>query len=209
MFTTQQLAEMSMLFFLVAITPGPSMLLGFVVATAKGPGRAMIAGAGLLCGLCLFAALSMLGLGVLLLALPGLMGALKIAGIAYLTWLGLKAIWRAWMSHTGSISAVPVGDDDTATLFKRGFLVALTNPKAILFFAGVFPQFIPADGLLQAKALTAILVFAVAWSSAFAVYATAGGLLQSARLGTRSVVSSNLLTGSIFLGAAALLATRR
>lgn len=204
---TRSLLEMALLFFLVGITPGPSMLLGLAVAAQKGPAKAAVSGAGLLSGLCIYAFLSILGLGVLVLAVPGLMDILRIAGILYLAWLGCQALWRAW-TVPRSVQ-LPVSEDGSTSIFRRGFFVALTNPKAILFFGGVFPQFIPAQGLLDVQALVAVTVFAVAWSTAFAIYAVAGSMLRRASIGARSAVIRDVLAGTVYLSAAAILAVRR
>jgi homoserine/homoserine lactone efflux protein len=80
-----------------------------------------------------------LGLGAILLASEALFSMVKWLGVAYLVYLGVIT----WRSQPRAFE--PQGDDRAATawdLFVRGFLVNMTNPKGIIFFAAIFPQFV-------------------------------------------------------------------
>ena len=80
-----------------------------------------------------------LGLGAILVASETLFSIVKWLGVAYLVYLGIVT-WRAQPR-----AFEQQGDDRAATawdLFVRGFLVNITNPKGIIFFAAIFPQFV-------------------------------------------------------------------
>jgi threonine/homoserine/homoserine lactone efflux protein len=97
----------------------------------------------------------------------------------------------------------------TSAIYRQGFLVAASNPKAILFAAAFFPQFItPGEPQLVQFAilLTTFSVIEVAW---YFVYAVSGKRL-SVYLQRASVMRLfNRLTGGVFIGFAALMATAR
>jgi homoserine/homoserine lactone efflux protein len=121
---------------LLVITPGPTMLMCAANAMNHGPARAMASAAGALSASLVVMALSAGGLGALLAASATAFTALKVVGAAYLIWLGIRMM-RA--------SAPPLREAPAMrgrSLFVQGLLVSATNPKAVLFFAAFFPQFI-------------------------------------------------------------------
>ena len=82
------------------------------------------------------------GLGTLLLASESLFTAVKWLGVAYLLYLGVVT----WRSRPPSLDADAAdGARSAREVFLRGFLVNLTNPKGILFFAAILPQFVDVD----------------------------------------------------------------
>ena len=130
----------------LSLSPGPNGLLALTHGALHGGRKALYTITGGVCGFVAVIALSMFGIGALLQASVAWLTALKIAGGAYLIYLGIE-VWRS----------PPIGDvvrDDAqpvrgSAMFRQGALSALTNPKAILFFAAFLPQFIdPARDLL-------------------------------------------------------------
>lgn len=126
----------------VTFTPGPAVLMAISNSLSVGPRRAMVGSIGNAIGLLAVSAATTAGLGVLLSTSAKAFLVVKLLGACYLVWLGIKQ-WRQ-----GSRMAV-IADGDAAetaglsrrALFLRGVMVALTNPKAILFFTALFPQF--------------------------------------------------------------------
>lgn len=124
------------------LTPGPAVLLAITNGAIHGPRLTAIAILGNITALMAMAAISALGLGAVLLASATLFALLKWIGGLYLIYLGIR-IWR---------SKTLVFDEDVANrsvttgtpfkLFKQAFFIAASNPKAIAFFAALFPQFI-------------------------------------------------------------------
>ncbi len=131
--------------YLITITvllavPGPMTLMALSTSVRYGHAKAFfVILASNVAGL-VFMALSALGVGALLQQQPMLFDGLRYAGAAYLIWLGISA-WRA-----------PVGSYDTNTgsqldfsgskLFFKTLMLGLSNPKGLIFFAALFPQFI-------------------------------------------------------------------
>ncbi|CAN7238356.1 LysE family translocator [Polaromonas sp. LjRoot131] len=139
-----------------ALSPGPGILLAVSNAVAWGPRKTLWSSAGNVLGVFSVSAAAMAGLGTLLHTSAWLFAVLKTVGAVYLVYLG----WRQWTSKT-SMFDTPLPEQSlpgksNAALFRQGLLVALTNPKSILFFTALFPQFIHPEApvLPQFLALT-------------------------------------------------------
>ena len=127
----------------VTFTPGPAVLMAISNSLSVGPRRAMVGSLGNAIGLLAVSAATTAGLGVLLSTSAQAFLVVKLMGACYLVWLGVKQ-WRqgARMSMAnGDAAAAEVAGLSRRALFLRGIMVALTNPKAILFFTALFPQF--------------------------------------------------------------------
>ena len=199
-----------MMTFVVSATPGPNMLLVMSTGARQGLRGAVTSMAGCMTSLMLMLSLSAAGLGALLQAFPAVFDALRLAGAAYLAYLGVQ-VWRSPVQESDPAQGATPGSNLGATLsswalYRQGALVAASNPKAILFAAAFFPQFLnpalpqlPQFGIL----LGTFAVVEVAW---YFVYAASGK--QLARYLQRASVmrAFNRLTGGVFVGFAALMA---
>ena len=143
---------------LVTLTPGPAVLLAISNAVTVGPRRAMISSLGNAAGLFMVSAVAMAGMGVVLATSATAFMLLKLAGAAYLVYLGVRQ-WRSKGNAFEDIQAANPSDRRGSSwrLFGHGVTVALTNPKGILFFSALFPQFLFHDApmLPQFVVLTA------------------------------------------------------
>jgi threonine/homoserine/homoserine lactone efflux protein len=123
-------------------TPGPSQLLMLTNSATNGLRRGLATAAGDLTANALQMLAAGLGLAALIAASGAALTVIKWAGVAYLIWLGLRMIRRA-----GSADPT-LGDRPRASLAQlwgQGFLTSAANPKAVVFFAALFPQFIDAQ----------------------------------------------------------------
>lgn len=133
-----------------AFSPGPAILLAMSNAASRGVGKALLSSAGNALGIFLVSGAAMIGLGTLLRTSFMLFTALKIVGAAYLVYLGVKQ-WRGAgkAAPATALQPEPAATASAAQLFRDGLLVALTNPKSIIFFTALFPQFIqPGEAIL-------------------------------------------------------------
>lgn len=195
--------------FVVSATPGPNMLLVMVSGARYGFRAALATMAGCMTALLAMLSLSAAGLSALLQAFPTVFDTLRLLGAAYLAYLGIQ-MWRAPAGDTPATDAVATYRPDTdAKRFRQGIMVASSNPKAILFAAAFFPQFID-PALAQLPQFAILLVtFIVIETSWYFVYA-AGGQRLSAYLQHHAVVKGfNRLTGGVFIGFAVLMADLR
>lgn len=127
--------------FGLSLTPGPNGLLALTHGMRFGLRRSVATLLGGVTGFLVLIAVSMVGLGALLAASEQAFAIAKWAGVAYLVYLGIKT-WRAPVADPagGRIGGAPRSDPPRA-LFSQGFLVATSNPKALIFFAAFLPQF--------------------------------------------------------------------
>ncbi|RJE82019.1 LysE family translocator [Paracoccus onubensis] len=124
-------------------TPGPSTLLLVNNSLTFGWCRALAALSGDLLAIALLAIFSAIGLGALLVAYPAVFLALRLAGAFYIIWLG----WGQLRSSSPKKAAAVMNMADGGAgllVWLRSFGVGISNPKAVLFFAALFPQFVPA-----------------------------------------------------------------
>ena len=199
-----------MMTFIVSATPGPNMLLVMSSSARFGFRAAIATMAGCMTALLAMMSISAAGLGALLQAFPSVFNMLRWIGAAYLAYLGVKC-WRSPV-HDDMSSGGPHMNEmqkKDGTLFRDGMLVTASNPKAILFAAAFFPQFIdpvvpklPQFGIL----LATFAVIEVSW---YVVYAGSGAKL-AAYLRRASVLKVfNRVTGGAFVGFAAVMAAAR
>jgi threonine/homoserine/homoserine lactone efflux protein len=133
---------------LLVLTPGPTMLMSMTNAIAHGAPKAMASASGSITAALGMILLSSLGLGAVLAASDTAFWILKLVGGAYLIYLGIKTfrspVSSFDMPSTSSLSDASAGMS-MRKLYVQGLLVGGSNPKALLFFAAFFPQFVDAS----------------------------------------------------------------
>lgn len=147
-----QLIAATMVFLLL---PGPGTFCVLTCAAQRGLRGGFISLFGLMLGDAVLMFLAAIGVAALLQAHPALFTGLQYLGAVYLAWLGYKLL-TAKAGESGA--AVPFSQ---AADFRRGFLVTLINPKAIVFYMAFFPLFInPAthQGALTFVTLAAVIM---------------------------------------------------
>lgn len=164
--------------FVLSATPGPNMLHILSRSVELGMRRSVAAMAGCLTALVLLLSASAAGLTTLLLALPGAFEVLRYAGVIYLCYLGIKA-WRSEAAplDVGGGSTLPRAVSPGA-VFRGGFAIAISNPKAILFAAAFLPQFIDAAQPKAPQFAILVATFAVIEASWYCIYAGSGRSLS-------------------------------
>ena len=135
-------------------TPGPSTLFIVDNAVAYGWRRALGALGGDLTAIAMLATLSVVGLGALIETYPSAFLGLRLAGASYILWLGWTFL-RSGVPHAGAAAGEAPSARSALALWLHSFGVGISNPKAVLFFAALFPQFLPANG---GTAVIALLV---------------------------------------------------
>ncbi len=169
MFDSQVLA-FTLLAALMTMSPGADTLL-VVRNVLRGGRRDGIATAvGICSGLYVHATLSALGLSVILMHSAAAFTALKFAGAAYLVWLGLQSLRAA---ARGLPTTLPTATDTprvpASRSWREGFLTNLLNPKVIVFYLALLPQFIGADDPVFRKSLLLAAIHAVEGIAWFAI----------------------------------------
>lgn len=139
--TTQTLAFLLTAVLLTA-APGPDNLMVLSVGMSRGRRPGIAFGLGCALGCLSHTLLAVLGVGALVAASAVTLGVLKLAGGAYLIWLGVQA----WRYAGGSRLAADQGASESlGRLFLKGWVANAINPKVVLFFLSFLPQFVDAS----------------------------------------------------------------
>jgi threonine/homoserine/homoserine lactone efflux protein len=160
MISADRLLAFGAMSFLLIVIPGPSVL--FVIGRALAHGRraALTTVVGNTLGAYVLVAAVAFGIGPIVARSAVVFTALKLAGAAYLIYLGVKA-FRERDSLSAALNADSSQGNTLRTLWD-GFAVGVSNPKTIVFFAAVLPQFLdPGQGHLVVQMLTLGLIFNV------------------------------------------------
>jgi threonine/homoserine/homoserine lactone efflux protein len=199
----------------IALTPGPNNFCGLNNGIRAGVGAALVATVGRVAAFAIFLTISAIGLGAMLLASEAAFTAVKWAGAVYLFWIG----WRAWRSREFGGAALAEGAEaavraaapvSVRAMALQEFLLGITNPKAIILFAAIFPQFIDPAQPAARQFVVLGAVYLVAEFVSTAVYAACGLQIRRVIRTQRGVVRLNRATGGFFMGAGGLLlATHR
>ncbi|HYD78951.1 MAG TPA: LysE family translocator [Paucimonas sp.] len=179
-------------------SPGPAILLAISNSVAYGLRRVVFSSLGNICGGALISSLTMAGLGAVLKTSSLLFGILKLVGAAYLIYLGIRQ-WRSRTSLFARHDAAAPAARNNRQLFMQGFLLALTNPKAILFFTALFPQFLSTkhDLLPQYAIMTGtFMVLSFCSLMSYALLARSAGAWLS---GERNTGLFNRFAGGTFM----------
>ena len=158
MLPTSHLLAFALLSYALILIPGPNVL--FVISRSLQLGRAagLAAVVGGALGIYAQVIAVALGIGALVQRSAAIFAVIKLAGAAYVMYLGVQAVRRR-RSLQAALDR-PVEQRSTARMLRDGFIVGVTNPKAIIFFAAVLPQFAaPSAGHLQLQLLLLGAVF--------------------------------------------------
>ena len=169
------LLAFALVVFVTVATPGPTVLLALTNGSRFGfsMAGAGIIGAGL-SDLVLMTAAA-LGLGALLATSAFWFGVVKWLGVAYLAWIGLQMLRSAGeLGHVAASQRGTRGAGAAVRIFRKSFLVAVTNPKGYLFFAAFLPQFVDMTEPLVGQYVTLAVVFVLIDVAVMAIYAALG-----------------------------------
>jgi len=140
MISIEVLLTFSVAAFLMSISPGPSMLYIMARSIAQGSKGGIVSAMGLAVGGMVHVFATVLGLSAIFKYSPTLYTVVKLAGAAYLIYLGY-CYWK----NSNSINneeIIKIKVKPLLTIFKEGILVEITNPKTALFFIALLPQFV-------------------------------------------------------------------
>jgi threonine/homoserine/homoserine lactone efflux protein len=150
---TQNLAEFIFASVAIILVPGPSVM--FVIARAVAWGRltAWLTALGNALGMLLLSVFIAVGLGPLLQRSELLLIVVQVLGGIYLIYLGFDAL-RHRQAHADDMVKVEEVKPSNYQILRQGFTVGVLNPKALVFFSAVFPQFVdPAVGSITIQLL--------------------------------------------------------
>lgn len=175
--STSTLLAFALAGIVLVVIPGPSVL--FIVGRALAHGRraALTSVAGNTTGAALVVVLVAFGLGAVAAGSAVVFGVIKFVGAAYLVYLGVQMIRRR-----GDLTAVLGSASGAADrrLYWQGVVVGCTNPKVLVFFAAVLPQFVDAGaGSATTQMLVLGLLFALIASVLDSLWGLAAGTVRT------------------------------
>ena len=195
----------------LCLTPGPAVLLVVAQSLTGGLWAGTYAGIGVLLANALYFAISATGIAALLLASGEIFFAIKWVGAAYLIWLGARALIRAGRMRSDEPATAANAEQLSASSARgvtHGFITQAANPKTLLFFGALLPQFIetgaaiaPQIAILGASSILIELCVLLG----YAQLANRGRLLAAPSL----AIGLERVGGGLLIAAGAGLATLR
>jgi threonine/homoserine/homoserine lactone efflux protein len=197
------LATFAILELTLCLIPGPAVLLTVSYALRRGVRAGLAAAGGILAGNTLYFVLSALGIVALLLASYRVFTLIKWAGVIYLAFIGVRAL-LARRGISPDATVLRPGEDRRA--LASGFVTQVSNPKAIVFFAAILPQFIdPHRALLLQIAILTVASFVIELC-VLTAYSLAADRLRRSSAAERASLWIERAGGLVLLGIAARIA---
>jgi homoserine/homoserine lactone efflux protein len=191
----------------LSITPGPAVLFVLSHGVRQGARKSIWASLGILSANAMYFALSATSLGALIIASYDLFFLIKWAGAAYLVYLGLKCF-----SSNSSMLKMPEEKSRAVSNFRiwrDGFLLQGANPKALLFFAAILPQFIEPSYSIPLQILILGASSVVVEFFILLIYGQLAGQTLSLAKNPRFEKISNRIAGGLLISAGLGLARLR
>jgi threonine/homoserine/homoserine lactone efflux protein len=182
--------------FVLAITPGPSVLYIVTRSLVQGRRSGLVSVAGVALGNLGNAFGACVGLAALFAVSSFAFSVVKYAGALYLVFLGARMFRSAPAGHAAATpAAAPPG-----RVFRDGFVVALLNPKTMVFFAAFLPQFLSVYAAPMAQSMTLGSLFVAIAAVTDSVYAVAAGTVAVALRGSAVLRVGRRLGGGVLIG---------
>lgn len=210
MTTSHALIAFTIAAALLTITPGLDTALVLRTSAVEGPRRAILAGAGICCGLYIWALAVSVGLGALLTVSHLAYNILRVAGAFYLVYLGTKIFLRPRASGPADLSSADstkgaIADERPSRWFARGFLTNILNPKVGVFYVTFLPQFIPVGARVTSFSMLLASIHVTENSLWFVLLISATSLLSQWLRRPRVATAIDRSTGAVLIGFGAAL----
>jgi threonine/homoserine/homoserine lactone efflux protein len=181
------------------VTPGQDMLYVISRSLAQGRFAGLCSALGVCLGILVHTALAALGVGAILHASEALFLALKLAGAAYLVFLGLRLMLSRQAALEAVAAAAPLSP---GSLVMQGLLSNVTNPKIVLFFFAFLPQFVDPASAHPSRdlAFLGVLYAALGFPVKAAVGLAAGSLSERVLRRPAALVWMNRVCGAMLVG---------
>ncbi|HEX6211858.1 MAG TPA: LysE family translocator [Methylomirabilota bacterium] len=181
----------------LCVTPGPAVLLVLSQGLARGTRASVVTNLGILAGNTFYFALSATGLGAVLLASYELFAAIRWLGAAYLVWLGIVAL----RGRSAAFSLTPGAPAPArpGRMFLDGVALQISNPKALVFFTALLPQFIDPRGSVPVQVAVLAVTSVVIEFLVLLAYGTLVGRMRRLAARPRAVTLADRVAGSMLI----------
>ncbi len=160
--------------FLTSIIPGPSMLLALTHGMKYGIKKSLFSALGNVTATLLQALISVVGLGALLMASENAFEVIKWIGAGYLVYMGISMLRTTRSTQSSEDEPELINQSSLIKLYFQSFFVTVGNPKAIIFFGAIFPQFLDSNSAIVPQALILVSICALTAFCSFMAYAIGG-----------------------------------
>jgi threonine/homoserine/homoserine lactone efflux protein len=188
---------------LLMVIPGPNVALIVANSVAHGTRFGLLTVAGTASGVVVQLALTVIGASAALDFLASSFEILRWLGVAYLVWLGIAA----WCAPPVDLTQVRPQARSARTIYLRGLLVCLTNPKTLLFCGAFLPQFVTLGPDATRQLMVLAITFFVVSTLLDSLWATLAGRLRALLVARARL--RNRVTGGLMIGAGLGLALAR
>ena len=185
------------------LLPGPAVILTLNNSIQRGLPRTLAGIMGIALAILLVAVISATSLGIVLARSVLAFTIIKIIGAVYLVYLGIKT----FKSKNIANSQKHLKESTLKKCFAEGFFISISNPKAIVFFMSIFPQFIDLSKAYTPQFIILTATFSVLVVVIHTAYAIFASLAKAKLSSDRGNSILNKITGSIFIGFGIGLAT--
>lgn len=141
---------------LIIIVPGPDFLIVMKNTIHSGKVNGAMSAFGITTAHVIYSSLAVLGIIYILTSLYYIFLIIKILGACYLVYLGVQSIRTARQSMNFNTTRIGIDDVSYFTSYRQGFISTILNPKALLYYVSVLPQFLSTGGI-EVKSQVAIL----------------------------------------------------
>ncbi|HUW66256.1 MAG TPA: LysE family translocator [Spirochaetia bacterium] len=192
---------------LITVTPGPDTALVVRNSIRRGRPAGLRTAAGCASGLIVWGVASALGISALIVTSPILFNILRLAGAAYLVFLGGRLLW---VTFVGPANGPSPGTKPRALLtpFREGLVNNLLNPKTAAFYTAIIPQFLPANVPVLPATLVLASIACIASLLGLCAYAYLSSRAEGVLHSRRFAGWTDGLAGVVLLGLGAYVALR-
>ena len=200
MIELERLVAFALVTGMTSLVPGPSMLFVLSQSIWRGARSGAAALAGLQLGYIIWWLLAGLGLGTLAAAFPLAFRLLAIGGALYLAWLGMQALRHAGRTPgEGAQSVSGPARQPTHHAFRDGILVAIGNPKSLIYIVALLPPFVDASAPVAPQLLVLALLAMAIDVVLGTIYILAGSRLAAAMERPAMRKKLDIAVGAIFI----------
>lgn len=192
---------------LLSFSPGPNNFISMYNGIRVGAPAAVVAVIGRNVAFTILMVVSALGLGAVIVTSSFWFNVVKWLGVAYLFYIGVKA----WIAAKQNLSSMEeegvVVPSSHFSRIRQEFMIAISNPKAVLIFTAIFPQLLDlSEPVAPQFTIIGVTFMATEFTAAF-FYAIGGRQLRRVIRSPKGLVNLNRGMGGIFVAASAFLAT--
>lgn len=193
--------------FAASIIPGPSMLLALTHGIKYGYKSSLSTALGNTSASVIQAIIAISGLSIILTTSQFLFEIIRYIGAVYLIYIGYM-LFKTPMSKTFDTDNTDTYTTSHLNMFNQAFFVAISNPKAIIFFTALFPQFITNENTPMTQYVVMTITLGLIAFACMMIYSLAGHKASNFFKTSKVGQYLNKVTGGIFIGAGCVVALK-